>query len=295
MSFDLGQLRVNRVGEFDAVYLPPNALFPNCDPRFWAEAKRIVNPRTVDVERDLLINSMHSFLLQVDGLNILIDTCNGNHRFRTGFAEFANDLGTEYLQNLKKHGVEPQDVDFVFCTHFHFDHIGWNTQLENGSWVPTFPRARYLFSKVEYEHFSHLWQSNPEFPGINSFEDSISPIVSAGLAELIDPLDGYELGKGLTLEAAPGHTPGHAMLCGRAAGSFVLFAGDVLHHPLQLLDPKLCLPDEFDSALGLETRLALIERCTDAPVWLMTGHCVAPSGGRIVRRGEHLHFSFLDE
>jgi len=89
--------------------------------------------------------------------------------------------------------------------------------------------------------------------------------------------------------AAPGHTPGHAMLCGRAAGEAVLFSGDVLHHPLQLLDPKL------DSARALETRLSLIDRCVDAPVWLMTGHCIAPSGGRIVRQGEHLQFRFLDQ
>ncbi|MDP0779308.1 MBL fold metallo-hydrolase, partial [Klebsiella pneumoniae] len=82
---------------------------------------------------------------------VLIDSCIGNHKERPGLPEM-HHLCTRYVDRMRALGIQPQDIDYVMCSHLHADHVGWNTQLVNGVWVPTFPKARYVISQVEYDH-----------------------------------------------------------------------------------------------------------------------------------------------
>src|SRR5678816_4142093 len=111
-----------------------------------------------------------------------------------------------YMRALKAAGFSVGDIDFVMCTHLHVDHVGWNTRLENGRWVPTFPNAKYLFAKREYAH----WEQEHKSTGIEtnggSFDDSVLPVVEAGKAVMID--SDHQPDPLLTIKDYPGHTPG---------------------------------------------------------------------------------------
>jgi glyoxylase-like metal-dependent hydrolase (beta-lactamase superfamily II) len=138
-------------------------------------------------------------------------------------------LSTRYCERMAKLGVTTNDVDYVLCTHLHVDHVGWNTRLHNGRWVPTFPNAQYVLSRTEYEAAKKDAlnpTSQPLFRHL--FEDSIHPIVEAGKACLVDGV--HELLDQLTLRPAPGHSPGHFRIELRSQGAVGVFAGDICTH-----------------------------------------------------------------
>ncbi len=151
-------------------------------------------------------------VMEVDGRNILIDACVGEHKERPTRPLLNQRKATGFIARLAKLGLRPEDIDVVFCTHLHVDHVGWNTKLDNGRWVPTFPKARYLFGRKELDHW--MGQPNRAEVGGGSFVDSVIPIVEAKQCDLVD--DGHDLGKGLSLCLLPGHTPGQLGLDVRA-------------------------------------------------------------------------------
>ena len=197
---------------------------------------------TDDPETCLMTFAVHSWVIELDGRTILIDTCDGNHKNRS--IEAVHQLDTPYLGNLHRAGFAPEDIDMVMCTHLHFDHIGWNTRLESGRWVPTFPKARYVFGKRDFEYF----KDNPageEFH-YEAFLDSIVPVMEAGLGEIVDEnfIAHREIGNGVWLEPAFGHSPGCCTVNAKAGGPEAIFWGDVIHHPIQLI--RHDLPFAFD-------------------------------------------------
>jgi len=172
---------------------------------------------------------------------ILIDSCLGNDKERPTRPQF-HRLRTPYIADLARAGIRVEDVDYVMCTHLHWDHVGWNTRLDNGRWVPTFPNARYVMARREFAHWEAVHQRGEETPHRTAFEDSVLPVVRTGQSVLVD--DDYALEDGLWFEGAPGHTPGNVVIHARSAGATAVFMGDVIHHPLQLLkagvvDPRL--------------------------------------------------------
>ena len=160
-------------------------------------------------QHDRFVTSVHSWLIRLDGLTILIDTCGGNHKDRPWTQRF-HQLDTPYLQRLRAAGAAPEDIDMVLCTHLHADHVGWNTMLRDGRWVPTFPNAKYLFSRTDDAYWDV--RKNPAMaadPRHMAYEDSVLPVVQSGQAVLVD--DGYDVTSKLSVEAAPGHSPGHVL------------------------------------------------------------------------------------
>lgn len=237
----------------------------------------------------------HSYIVQADGKNILIDGCVGNHKPRA-FEAYAN-LDSAYLDNFRKTGVAPEDIDFVLCTHLHHDHVGWNTRLENGRWVPTFPNARYLFSAADYRHYG-----TPGAQGyiddFTSFQDSVLPIVEHGLAELVDTnrLVQHGLTCDVWLEPAPGHSPGSCTIhCGGSGASKAVFTGDAFHHPVQLTNPDLVFLGDFDARLARQTRIALFDRFADSDTLVFPAHFGGASGGWIRRHGGAYAMKFIDD
>lgn len=275
----IGQTHVQRVLEFEGFPAPSNLIFPNCTPDVVARGREWLDERFIARDSDALILSFHSFVVRSRGLNILVDTCHGNDKERPAM-EYCNRMQSPYLANLAGAGFRPEDIDIVLCTHLHFDHVGWNTKLENGRWVPTFPKAKYLMSKADYDWFA---AGKVEPPLDVAFNDSVLPIMESGQAQLIDNrhLISHEIGDGIWLEDASGHTPGSVVMhCQDKTGGRAVFSGDVMHHPVQLEQLDLHIHGEWDDQKGLAVRRKLIESCADSDATVFTAHFPTPTAAR---------------
>jgi glyoxylase-like metal-dependent hydrolase (beta-lactamase superfamily II) len=232
--------------------------------------------------------SCHSWVVHVDGLTVLVDPCTGNGR-TIGMGPVFDDLDTPYLERLGRAGASPDTVDVVFCTHLHHDHCGWNVMRADGRWVPTFPNAVYLFVDEEYRRWDsdnpvrHPNDFNPDV-----FDQCVRPVVDAGQAKVVSIP--YEICSSLTIEPAPGHTTGHAMLRLTSDGARAYFTGDAVHHPVQLTRPELHLPGCDDLHTAIATRRALVQRVLDDDAWMFPAHFPAPHYGRLGIDGDEVCF-----
>ena len=243
-------------------------------------------------EESMMIFGVHSWLVQVDGRNILIDTCDGNHKTRS--LEAVHNLDTKYLDGFKAVGVRPEDIDLVLCTHLHFDHVGWNTKLENGRWVPTFPNARYLFSRQDYEHFR-----DEEQEGVHAeaFQDSVLPIVEHGLADIVeaDIAVHREIEDGVWLEPAFGHSPGSCTVHAKRGGPEGLFWGDVIHHPIQLIRHDLPFFFDMEPRAASANRTRILDRCAHSDTMCFPAHFRHTSAGHVRPDGDGYKYEFVPE
>lgn len=232
-----------------------------------------------------LIGFVQSFLIKSNGKNILIDTCNGNGKDRPNMPTWGN-LKTNYLDKFSEI-IAPNEIDFVACTHLHFDHVGWNTKQENGTWVPTFPNAKYLFSKKEYDY----WTSKPEKEMIDDFngiDDSVSPIVAAGLAKFIS--DDFKLDDNISFIPTPGHTPHHISVVIESGGEKAVISGDVMHHPCQIAHPEwTTLADTYPDQT-IETRKKFLNVVKDTSTLVIGTHFANPVAGKVVTTKTGLEF-----
>ena len=185
-----------------------------------------------------------------------------------------------FIEELANVGVHPEEVDFVLCTHLHVDHVGWNTKLVDGRWVPTFPNAKYIFSRNEYE----LWESRHEngaaVPVPLVYEDSVLPIVEAGQAIIVE--DTHQIDDGMWLEPAPGHTPGHVMLNLKSREETALMSGDAIHHPIQLIRPEWSSRACEDPHMSAVSRTKMLERVADTNTLLCPAHFGSPTMGHVI-------------
>lgn len=221
------------------------------------------------------------WIVHVDDRIVVVDPCTGNGRPHP--LPMFDMLDIPFLERFRATGIDPLDVDYVFCTHMHHDHCGWNTQLRDGHWVPTFPNARYLFMRREYER----WDPNGadyRYVDYNEgvFERSIQPIVEAGLADLV--MDRGSLTHSLKIEPAPGHTLGHAMLHLQSGGNEAYFTGDCFHHPLQLTQAELQFGDADDVQQATETRRRLVALGLERDALIIPAHLPTPHAGKVGRR-----------
>ncbi len=288
-TFTIGNASVTRIEEVLEKGFRPSWLLPGFDAEIIKRHPILAQPNFYDASEDRVMSSIHSWLLRIDGKIILVDTCSGNGKTRALplFQRF-HMLDLPFIDNLVKEGVRPEDVDIVFCTHLHVDHAGWNTKLEDGGWTPTFPNARYIFGKAEYNH----WTSGkgPElFPeNIQVIADSVTPVAEAGQMELIE--DGEEILPGLRVELAPGHTVTQLILKYESAeGAFVISA-DCIHQPIQIYAPELnsCFCEDKEAAR--DTRRKLLNYCADRNALLLPMHFGPPHGGYVLRDGDGFRF-----
>jgi glyoxylase-like metal-dependent hydrolase (beta-lactamase superfamily II) len=235
--------------------------------------------------------SMHSYVLRTGGRNILIDACNGEDKHRA--IPDVDRAKTPFMANLAALGLTVRDIDLVLCTHLHFDHVGWNTRLENGRWVPTFPNARYVFSRRDFEHFG---AQEIEDDNVRAFRDSVLPVYEAGRAELVEPEIAVhrDIDECVWLEPAFGHSPGNFSVLAQGGGQRAIFWGDVVHHPLQLIRPEVTPSFDGNPAQARETRLRTLARAADEELICFPAHFRAPSAGRVLRSGERYRYRFLD-
>ena len=282
----IGDFSVDRVVELEFPAFVVREFFPACTEEILADGKARLD-RLISADNKLLM-SFHSFILRTPKHTILIDTCCGNNKSRPARAEFSM-IQTNYLADLATAGVKPEQVDYVMCTHLHWDHVGWNTRLIDGRWVPTFPNAKYIVAKREYDHWDAMYaRGDRNNMHVLSFEDSVLPIKRAEQAVLV--ADDFELEKGLRLEPCPGHTPGLVVINLESNGQRGVFTGDAIHHQLQLLHPQLSCRADTDLALSTVTRRALMEKHAESGAIVMPAHFPMPTAGRIVRDGNAFGF-----
>jgi glyoxylase-like metal-dependent hydrolase (beta-lactamase superfamily II) len=288
----LGRLTVSRVYEGDAV-IPLSVALPNITAQDLARLRNWYwDPDLADSPAEARMRiSVHSFVLRVDGRNILIDTCCGNDKKRS--LPPVHMQNWPYLENLARAGLRPEDIDLVMCTHLHFDHVGWNTRLKDGTWVPTFPRARYLFGRRDLEFFS---QQRHEALHREAFDDSVAPILDAGLADLVDTdsLIHREIGDGIWLADVSGHSPGNLCVIAECGGSRAIFSGDCFHHPVQVVRPDAAFFADENPAQASATRRRLLEQYADADAIFFPAHFTGATAGRVERvDAAQLRFRFL--
>ena len=287
----LGETSVTRIVESEEPLLSPFEVFPDCRAVHLAENASWLIPKFYDPVSELLVISIQSFVIRTGGLTILVDTCTGEGKDR---ARPRFDQRTwPWLERLRAAGVEPEAVDLVMCSHLHVDHVGWNTRRENGRWVPTFPNARYLIARGEWE----FWQRESRATGLprtgDYIADSVLPIFDAGQADLIDP--DFGIASTFWLEPAPGHTPAHFAIHVSDGGKELILSGDLMHHPLQLRYPHWSTRFCADPELARATRAAFLATYAGSRTAIVPAHFPSPSGIFIERAGEHYGFSFCGE
>ncbi|MFC9503609.1 MBL fold metallo-hydrolase [Streptomyces sp. NPDC057002] len=275
-TWTVGDLTVHRV---DEVPLPPATgpwLLPDATPDLVA-GQDWLRPHFADGDGVLCLDS-HSFAFTAGGLRVLVDTGIGNGKQRANPAW--HDLDTDYLRRLTAAGFPPDSVDLVILTHLHADHVGWNTREVNGAWVPTFPHARYLTSRVEREFWAGYAMDEAR---AQMFRDSVIPVQEAGLLDLVDvPAEGVEVAPDLRLVPTPGHTPGHLAVELTSRGRTALITGDCVHHPVQLAHPGIGACVDIDPVRSEASRRGLLDALAGTDTLLLGTHFAPPTAGRVI-------------
>ena len=275
----IGDVEVARIVEINAFEDDIAMLLPGGTPELVQQLKWL-QPKFATAGGKMLI-SFQAFVLRSRGQSVMIDTCIGAGRQRE-YDVFCN-LQSTFLEDLATAGFPPDSITGVLCTHLHFDHVGWNTQLVDGKWVPTFPQARYYFGAKEWDHWQHLKRTGG-YHHLGHLEDSLDPVVAAGLVEFIGP--DHRITDEVSLISTPGHTPGHVSVHIRSNGQEAVITGDMMHHPIQLAVPATHGNFDMDKAQGAQTRLDFIERFSDRNVLIIGSHFCDPTSGHIVRDGQ---------
>jgi glyoxylase-like metal-dependent hydrolase (beta-lactamase superfamily II) len=272
LTWSIGDVRITRVVELPPA--PLQGLLPDATPDAIAPYDWLA-PFVDDSGR--LLFSIHCLVVETPDRLVVVDTCIGNDKPRP--MAFWDHLETDFLERFRAAGFEPERVDTVLCTHMHVDHVGWNTRLVEGRWIPTFPNARYLYAEKEWAH----WKDAPPDQG-PILEDSVQPIFDAGLADLV-PSD-HRISTELSLFPTEGHTPGHVSISIESRGERAVITGDMIHHPCQLPHPEWASIADTDANESTRTRRRFLERFADQPVLVIGTHFTAPTAGHVVRDGD---------
>ncbi|MGJ5151645.1 MBL fold metallo-hydrolase [Bradyrhizobium sp. HKCCYLR1023] len=278
LTFSVADTTIHRIIEQETTFLPAREMFPELTSEMLAAERSALQAAGALDAQDTLILCFQSYVVRTPHHTILIDSCIGNDKPR---ARPVWNMKTDdsYMLALAAAGVSVDDIDVVMCTHLHTDHVGWNTRLDDGRWVPTFPNARYVFAQREYDY----WVAQNAKAEVPPFADSVLPVVEARRADIVG--DAFAIGDHVRLLPTPGHTPGHiAVAVGRGRDDAV-FAGDLIHTPLQLSFPELSPRFDVDPAQAGVTRRAFLERYCDTSTLCCTAHFPSPSVGRITRKG----------
>lgn len=281
----VGDARIHRTEEWSGLFMTPQTLFAGFDAAHYARVKAHIPPDYLDLESDALRACLQSFVIELGGRRILVDTGAGNDKERPGIPLFGH-LQTPFLQTLAAAGFTSESIDLVICTHLHVDHVGWNTMLQDGAWVPTFPNAQYVFSDPDAQYWDPANRHRyPEKIGeaVNTgfFDDSVKPILDRGMARIVS--GSTSLFDGLRLDPAPGHTPGSQTITIESRGQRAIFAGDIVHHPLQVFCPEwnsiFCENPEQARA----TRKAVLARAAQEDAILVPAHFAGRHVARVSR------------
>lgn len=286
MTLQVVETRIGDVDVFQIVEIqigdPVRALFPDATPE---EVKQIDWLTYPYVNSDGTLNAVsQAFIVKIGDRIMVVDTCIGNDKQRAESPDWTG-LRTDFLETFSSIGIDPKDVTDVLCTHLHMDHVGWNTmKVADGSWIPTFPNARYYFARKEYEFWAgHLGEKLLGDGQDEAFMDSVKPIMDAGLVELID--ETANLGGGIRVMPTPGHTIGHISIVFETGAERLIISGDCMHHPCQIARPEWCNAADYDKTQSEATRRSFFANVAANRTVIAGTHFSIPSIGYINRTG----------
>jgi len=275
-QWQVGNVKITRVIEME-VAGGTKFILPQATPEKIIEMPWLI-PHFAD-ETGKLIMSIHALVIETPSNKMIVDTCIGNDKQRN-IPTWTN-LQLPFLEDLKQAGYDRLEIDTVMCTHLHVDHVGWNTMLVDGEWLPTFPNARYLIGKQEYEY----WDSaDPGELNGGVMDDSVRPVFDAGLVDLVDMA--HQVCEEICFEATTGHTPGHVSIHIRSEGEEALITGDCIHHPCQIEKIDWASSADFDQAASTATRHQLMSKYADEDILIIGTHFATPTAGYLKSNGE---------
>jgi glyoxylase-like metal-dependent hydrolase (beta-lactamase superfamily II) len=279
-TITLGDVTIQRIVEEERPLFDPLEFFPTLTKEVLEENLHWLQPKAIDPVTGKMILPIQSYLVRTKHHTILVDTCVGNHKPRPARAFWNMKDDPTYLRNLAAAGVSPDEIDYVMCTHLHVDHVGWNTRLENGRWVPTFPKAKYVFSRGEFDY----WTAENAKAEIGPIADSVLPIVAARQEKLV-PND-FALDDIIRLEPTLGHSIDHVAVHVTTKAGDIIMTGDMVHSPIQMLYPDISMRIDYDAKQSAETRWKFFECYCETSTLMAFGHFPSPSFGRIKRWGK---------
>ena len=276
-SWRIGDVTVTKIVELESVggskFILPQATREACIGIEW------MKPHFMDDEGRLKM-SVHALVIQTQSRRIIVDTCLGNDKTNRSVPGW-NNLQGPFLRDLAAAGFARETIDMVMCTHLHVDHVGWNTMLVDGQWVPTFPNARYLMAKTEFEY----WQAKrDQVDQMAIFDDSVKPVFDAGLVDLVDT--SHQICDEVKLVPTVGHTPGHCSVSITSGGHSALITGDFVHHPCQMAWPAWASSADFDQEQSTRTRREVFTRLAGTPTLVIGTHFAGATAGHVVRDGD---------
>jgi glyoxylase-like metal-dependent hydrolase (beta-lactamase superfamily II) len=280
LTWRVGEITVTRIPEV-VTELPLEQLLPEATEAALAPHREWLAPHFLGAGTTFPL-SIHGLVVDTGERRILVDTCLGEHAI-PGFETIGEDAG-DFLGGLAEAGYARETIDTVLCTHLHFDHVGWNTMREGDRFVPTFPQARYLYARSEWEHWSK------EDPGAytGTFDAAVRPVMEAGLVDLVET--NHEICAGVRLVPTHGHTPGHVSVEIASGGERAFITGDMTHHPVQWAEPEWTMGADTDCAEAAVSRRRVIDELGDTGVLVIGTHYAPPCAGHLVRAGRGARF-----
>jgi glyoxylase-like metal-dependent hydrolase (beta-lactamase superfamily II) len=278
LQWNIGEVTITRILEIElkVAYYTKYPFMREAHPEALAEIPWL-SPNFVTDDGELII-SIHALLVQTPKLNLLVDTCVGNDKARAITGNEA--LHTEFLKDLEAAGCSREKIDAVVCTHLHVDHVGWNTMKVGDNWTPTFPNARYLIGRIEYDY----WSQSDADDQIPVMLDSVTPIFEAGLADLVD--FNHVISPEIRLIPTTGHTPGHVSVVIESRGEKALITGDSMHHPCQIARPHWTVSFDEDGDAAQQCRNTLLADIADTGTLVIGTHFASPTAGKVISDGE---------
>lgn len=290
-SYKIGDYTITKIEEQVIQGIPGTYLYPTASEADIAAVEPKLTPEDMDEGRQGFNVAVHAWLVQSPDRTILVDTASGNLKERPNNPLF-HQLNFPFLERLEAAGVKPEDVDFVLNTHLHVDHVGWNTFLKDGAWVPTFPNARYFMPIKDQKYYASEQSHNEvNVPSEGTYEDSVLPVMDAGLVDFI-PEQGSTVLSDFTYMPTPGHSIGHMSIALSSNGEKAIFAGDVMHNPLQVSRPDLntVFCEFLDDAVV--SRHKILGHAADQNALYFGTHFPSTSVGRVIRNGDKFSWKY---
>ncbi len=285
-TINIGDITISSVIERDGPWRRPGDFFLNYDEATAQRHLTTLDREIYDPSNGLMVITYQTFVVRTPRYTILVDTCTGEDKGHAPPFDFPKQ---RWLDEFSAQGLSFEAIDYVFCTHLHIDHCGWNTILRNGRWVPTFPNAKYVFHKKEYAAWEAAHQRGDDPPG-TVFRDNCLPIVEAGQALLVD--DNYALDDTVTLTPTPGHSPCHCCVNIFSRGQRAVVTGDMMHHALQCREPTWSTKFDWDAAEAAKSRRDFLSSVADTGTLILPIHFPTPTVGLVTSMASGFDYRF---
>ena len=280
----LGEIQIDRILEMQTPFMTPAAMFPDSTPEDLASHRHWMEPWALDPLTGRIAIAIQTYVIRTPRHTILVDTCLGCGKTNPYFPDWHMRTDRSWYEGLRARGLPPEQVDYVFCTHLHSDHCGWNTQRVDGRWVPTFPNATYVIAEQELEHVA----------GANTpaYQESVLPCIEAKQVQSVGT--DFALDEYVWLEPTPGHTPGHVAVHLKSGTHRAVLCGDLIHSPLQCHYPQWRYWIDSDPQQAIATRTRFLHEQCEARRLMLTAHFPRSSIGYVEAERDAFRFRFVD-